>query len=124
MITFKIERDQARTLQQYFFPYLDEYCRLKQRDSIAIDEQLTQFVIFDLYRQVKVIIEKKLLTVSHTLKVNLTDSQAAVFHKLLLALPLDGSNVWMVYVRQLICNIIYPVIEREIARIQEKAKPA
>jgi hypothetical protein len=107
MVPIKLERDEARAIQQYFFPYLVEVCRLKKRDAADQDETLTQIIIIDTFDQVCKLFEKKLSNISNVLHFKFTDAQAIVLYKLLMNMPIENQNVWLVNLRQLICNIFY-----------------
>lgn len=108
MIRIKLTRDEARACQQYFFIYLQQVCEMKIRHADKQDEILYQYVICDLFNQVQLQFEKKLLTAANNLTFKLTVSQGIVLFKLLEALPLDQKDIWLIQLRQLFLNIIYP----------------
>ena len=106
MIIVKLTRDETRCIQQYFFPFLDELCKMKERQALQDSDRHAQHMVLDLYKQAKKVIDRKLLTTADKFSIRFTDSQAIILHQLLLALPLDANNVYLVNLRQLLCNII------------------
>lgn len=106
MIIVKLTRDETRCIQQYFFPYLDELCKMKERQAVKDSDRHAQHMVLDLYKQAKKVIDRKLLTTADKFSIRFTDSQAIILHQLLLALPLDAKNIYLVTLRQLLCNVI------------------
>jgi len=119
MIPVKLTRDEARAVQQYFFLFLDQLSSYKLKYADTEEERLQQYLILDQYDQVKKLFEKKLLGTSNSLLFNFTDSQAIILHKLLLNLPIEAKDVYLVSLRILICNLIYAQIT-EILFTREK----
>jgi len=79
---------------------------MKERQAVKDSDRHAQHMVLDLYKQAKKVIDRKLLTTADKFSIRFTDSQAIILHQLLLALPLDAKNIYLVTLRQLLCNVI------------------
>lgn len=122
MIEFTLHRDQARTVQQKFFIYLQQYISLKKRDTSIDDGKVQYMIIDDLFNQVRKIFDRKLLSTAEKFKFSFNNSQAIVLYELLMNLPLDSIDVYDCTLRQMICNLIHTEISKIITMDQIQLK--
>lgn len=107
-LVLKLERDQARAVQRDMFPYMELLLENKVdhcRDSV--DEYLNAIVARCLFLEVVKIFERKLLTKGNVFTFKLTVAQALPFYQVLMSLPINGKQVWLLNLRQLICDTLY-----------------
>lgn len=107
LIVVKLDRDQARTVQQTFCPYLERYCESKILNAVTEDEQLIYKIIRCIFLDIYKMLCKKLLTDPHVFKLKFSEAEAITLYKLLIAFPIKSENVWMLNLRQLITDSIH-----------------
>lgn len=110
MIRLKIHRDNAREVQESFFPYLQELCELKMRDAAAVkdnDAKLVARMMLCLTVELRLKFDKKLLTQMINFTLKITDSEAICFYKLLMAFPISEKWVHMIMLRQQITDFLH-----------------
>lgn len=124
MIPVKMERDQARSIQQYFFKYMEETLKTQERDALTTGTKMFQHLIRELFYQVQQLFEKKLLNKGNNIKFDFTNGQAIVLYNLLFNFPISEREVYMIQLRQLLLNILYDPIMTAIKLEEIKMKQA
>lgn len=107
MIILKLTRDQARSVQLNFFPYLSLLCEKNIRDTTNPDETLNARMIYCILNEIRKDVEKKLFNTAKKIKFKFSDAQAIVMYKLMIALPLQPDQIWLINLRQHIVNILH-----------------
>lgn len=107
MILLKLTRDQARSVQVNFFPYLSLLCEKNIADTTNPDETLNARMIYSILNEIRKDFEKKLFNTAKKIKFKLSDAQAVVMYKLMMSLPLQPDQIWLVNLRQHIVNILH-----------------
>jgi len=124
MIDIKLERDEARALQQYFFVFLERLCISREKEATTDSEKMLQHLLKNQFHQVQQLFYKKLMNKSNTLKFSFTDSQAIVLYNLLFNFPIHPDQVYMINLRLLFCNLLYDPIMKIIDLEEIKLKQA
>lgn len=104
MISIRAPRQEVETIIRYFFPAIDMYKRTRLQNlahkEIISEEYLSAVVINALLDEVQTLINRKLVnTFSKKINVKMTEAQAAVFYKSLIALPLEPNQVYFQIIR-------------------------
>lgn len=110
MIKLKIHRDNAREVQQHFFPYLHELCELKMREAVNAkdgDGKLVARMMLCLVVGLSTKFDKKLLTEYINFTVKITDAEAICFYQLLMNFPISEKWVSMIMLRQQITDFLH-----------------
>lgn len=107
-IKIKLERDQARAIQQYFHPYLVQLCDTRVKDCFGdIDATLNARAMQSLFLQVAKIIDKRLLTQAMEFNLAFTYAESLAYYTILMQLPILSNQVYLVNLRQLVCDTIH-----------------
>jgi len=112
MIPVKLERDEARAMETYFFDFIKQIIHYSKKIADSDNEKILQHLIGDQFEQIELLFKKKLLNKSNKLHFNFTDSQAIILYKFLFNFPIDSKEVWLQMLRQRFCNLLYdPVMK-------------
>lgn len=107
-IEIKLTRDQARAVQQSFFPYLEMLTDLKIRENLEnVDAVLSHRALKILFMQVVKQFNKKLDTQAMKFTFFLPLPNALAFYNLLNELPLQGHEVYALNLRQHLVSVIH-----------------
>lgn len=108
MIKLQLERDQARTVEQNFLPYMVLVSWIKIREAKNMTEEyFSARVIYSAVSELERMFKLKLLSKTQSFTFNLTDGQGVVLYKLLMATPISDDKDWLLMIRQHICNILH-----------------
>ena len=107
MMIIKLERDHARSVQQYFFPFLEMLCKTKLKDAQGIDDQLNCRVILSIFDEVVYDFDKKLFTTAAKFTFKLSDAQGITLYKLLMLLPINSREVFLINLRSMIIDTLH-----------------
>lgn len=113
----KVTRDEARAVQQNFFPFLQQLCDMRIRQADHDDDLLFLARLFAcIFRDIKRKFDLRLVGFSQLFKIELKEHEAIVFYKLLLSVKLDPQNVWLIHLRQKLIEELFiylsePVID-------------
>jgi hypothetical protein len=112
-IEFKLYRDQARSVQECFFPYLGMLCESKIRDAgHDVDHLLNCRAVQSLYLQVKRQFDKKLLTEANIFHFKFAYAEGLAFYNLLMNLPIKADQIWFINLRNHICNTVHKQLSK------------
>ena len=103
----KIDRGQARSVQQRFFPYLVQLCDMRIRDTKNEQDLLIAKLVRSVLTDVQIKFDRKLIGFAERFTFKFTDSESIVLYKLLMLLPLDAKDVWLTQLRQYIIECLY-----------------
>lgn len=103
----KLTRDQCRSVQNHFFPYLVQVCAMKVDHPADSEELLTNKIIVCILQEIRIIFERKLLTKSNNFLFRFSDAQGIIFYKLLMNLPLQADRFWLINLRSFICDRLH-----------------
>lgn len=107
-IVIDLTRDQARTVQLQYFPYLEKLCATKIRDAGRDwDQILNCRAVQSLFFSVKMQIDKKLVGPADKFKFKFSYAEGLTFYKLLMGLPIKGEETYLINLRQFISDIIF-----------------
>lgn len=110
MIGLKLYRDQAREIQQHFFPYLVMVCETKMNEADEVkdnDGKMVARMMLCLTVELQRKFDKKLLTDHNRFTIKMTDAEAICYYQLLMNFPLDPQWVYMVVLRQKITDFLH-----------------
>lgn len=109
MITLKLTRDEARTIDHYFFSYLDRLIFTFKPIGVKEKEEeiLSNIFLKDIFTQIDKIIKRKLISSSAKFKIKLTNSQAVVLYRILMLLPLDPNDIYLINLRNSTINYLH-----------------
>ena len=116
MVAMKISRDEAREVQRFFFPYLQQRCLLKMREALmkrqadmeeATKELLVHRMMLSLVKDVNKKFDRKLLTIANTFTIKHTDAEAIAMYQLLMIMPISSRQPFNVMLRQKMCNFYF-----------------
>jgi hypothetical protein len=113
---FKLTRDQARSIQINFFPYLVAVCEMKLAHTYSDDELYNNKMIFCLLQEIRIQFEKKLSTVSNKLTFKFSDPQSIILYKLLMNIPIQSDHFWLINLRIFICDILHKQLSEPIIK--------
>lgn len=104
MIILHTTREHVQTVKKYFFPYVNMYKETRLNNisnkSIGSEEYLSALTINCIISEIEALFEKKLInTTGIKIKFKLSEAQAIVLYRTLLALPLPGNQVYFHVVR-------------------------
>lgn len=103
----KLTRDQARSVQHHFFPYLVAVCEMKVEHPAGSEDLLNNKMIVCILQEIRVLFEKKLLTRSNKFLFRFSDAQGIIFYKLLMNLPIIADQFWLINLRLHICDVLH-----------------
>lgn len=106
MIPVKLERDEARALQQYFFVFLERVCISRETNATTDNEKMLQHLFKEQFHQVQQLFYKKLLNRGNKMKFPFTDSQAIVLYNLLFHFPIHHDQIYMIQLRNNFCELL------------------
>ncbi len=107
-IVVSLTRDQARTVQLQYFPYLEKLCGSKIRDAGRDWEQILNCrAVQSLFFSVKMQIDKKLIGTADKFKFKFSYAEGLTFYRLLMGLPIKGEEIYLINLRQSITDIIF-----------------
>lgn len=107
MIKLNLERDQARSIQQNFFPFLVQYCDLKIRDSQDDQDRMISKLTRSILQDITKAFEKKLNGISNKISFKLQDSQAVILYRLFMMLPIQADQFYLVNIRMHITDYLH-----------------
>ena len=107
VIKLKTTRDDAREIEQHFFPYIIAVCKMKTRQSHTAQEKMNTRTVTCIAQQVKTKYEKKLNSKANSFTIRFTDAEACTFYQLLLNFPVSDRRPAMVVLRQRIVNYLF-----------------
>lgn len=111
MMILKTDRQDARSMQQYFFPYLTEFCKTSILNAGSdTEKKLTAKMIASIFELVKQRVDKKLCTHSENFKLKFSDAEGIVLYKLLSSLPLPDQQFYLIQLRQNTINHFHKLI--------------
>lgn len=119
MIIITISRDEARTAEKHFFQYMILLATSKMIElQMPSVEYLRAMLLLSLIRQVKARFVKKLATEASKFKIKFPDAEGIAFYSFLMTFPIDEKQVYMLLLRQKLCDQIYrqllaPVINED-----------
>jgi hypothetical protein len=100
MMKLTLERDQARSMEQYFLPLMLQLAKQRIKESAEnVDEQLNCRVIYALIIDVKFLFTKKLMTRANSFTFNFTDAEGITFYKMLLNHPIEEKQFYLDHLR-------------------------
>jgi hypothetical protein len=99
----KLDRDQARCIQQNFFPYMELLVQ-NRIDHSSIDQTLNCRLINSIFQEVKLVIDKKLVTTGNQFTIKFSIAQSIVFYQLLMELPINSKEIFLINFRFWICD--------------------
>ena len=104
----KLTRDEARTIQQHFLPYMMQVCDMQVRQTAANEGEN---MIFRIIRCIAVDIQRKfdlkLIGFAQKFQFDLKEREAIVIYRMFLSQPIDKKNVWMTTLRDRIVTILH-----------------
>ena len=106
-ITIKLTRDEARTVQVNFCPFLESLCETKIRLAVTEDERLLNMLVRSIFLEIFRSLSRKLLTDAKVFKLQLSEAEAITLYKLLAKLPIEVSQVWCIKLRQMILDTLH-----------------
>lgn len=106
-IIIKLERDQARTVQQKFFPYCEQFCISKRNIAVTEDERLMYMILASVFNQVQKQFNKKLAGDGLRFRLKFSNAEGITLYKLLIAFPIKSDQVYMINLRQRITDSIH-----------------
>ncbi len=107
----KIERDDARTIQQNFFPYLSQLIEVKVKSPQATEIEITTWkIIRSLFKTVSLKFDRKLLTDARKFSINFTEAEGIAFYTMLMKMPIDAGQAYMIFLRDSICRVLHKQI--------------
>lgn len=101
----KLTRDEARAIVTRFIPFLEQLCQTRIQDNKA--NPYSWQIIECCLQEVRIKIERRLLTEGKNFTVKNSTAQGITFYHLLLLLPLDPADVWLNLLRQNIINQLH-----------------
>lgn len=108
MISIKLTRDEARLFQQTFFPFMIASAKTKALQAASGDlDQLSARILLSLLEEVELVFKRKLLTRSNKFSFSFTDACAIAFYVFLMKQPIADYHVYVLQLRQRVCNNIY-----------------
>jgi len=111
MMILRTDRQDARSMQQYFFPFLTEYCKTNILNAgNDLEKKLIAKMITGVFDLVKERVDKKLCTHSENFKLKFTDAEGIVLYKLLTVLPLPDQQFYLIQLRQNTINHFHKLI--------------
>lgn len=120
IIRLTLTRGQARSASDYFFPYLEELCALKIRDSASnIDENLSARIVNELLEDCMRKFAIRLLGPAQKYNFKFTLAEGIALYKLMMQLPLDTNQVWLCNIRQLITDTLHSQLVNPVAITEE-----
>lgn len=107
-INIKLDRDQARAVREQFMPYMKMLCETRLTDARPnVDDYLNCMVIRSLFLDLVEIFDKKLDTVARQFTFKFSAAAAITFYKLLMILPINSCEVWLINLRNHLTNFIH-----------------
>lgn len=107
-VYFKLTRDQARVVQQNFFPYLVQLCETRILDNETnIIRQLQERSTKILLLQVCKIFDRKLIGVAQKMKFDIELPNAIAFYTLLQLMPISGTEIFLINLRSYLVNVLH-----------------
>jgi hypothetical protein len=109
-ITLKLTRDQARTVQQSFFPYLLMLIESRLQTEIYsgnVDALLSIRANRILFQQVVKMFDRKLLTEGHKFTFQFTLPNALPLYGYLRELPIEAKDFYHINLRQHIIEVLH-----------------
>lgn len=107
MITIKLSRDQSRILQSAWLPYLVKLCQVKIKDATTDDEIMMAKLSASIVHEVQLMFDKKLDNRGNEFEYKFKDHHAAILYNLLLQLPLDPIQIFILNLRTHITSILH-----------------
>jgi hypothetical protein len=122
-IILKLERDQARAVQDTFFPYIHELCRFRIKNEGNINSKLMERIVYTVFDTVAKLFSRKLNTTGNKFTFNFTEGQAITLYMFIIMVPIQQEQVWYMNLRNLIVNslhqqILKPTNEKEPLPLQ------
>lgn len=104
----KLTRDEARAIQQNFFPYMMQVCDMQIRQTQYNEGEnmifrIIRCIVFDIIRK----FDLKLIGFANKFQFDLKEREAIVMYRMLLSQPIDQKNVWMQNLRDRVVAILY-----------------
>lgn len=116
MIVIKTSRDESRTLQKAFFPYMIMLATSKISDAdIGSNDYLSGKIMLSLIMQVRTKVDRRLLTTANNFSFNLSDAEGIALYTFLMSFPIEMQQVYMNNLRQRLCDKIYRQLLEPVA---------
>lgn len=109
-IILKINRDDARFVQQHFFPYIRQLCSLRIRQAgTDKDDHFLCLAIKSIFDKVEREFDHRLTGFADSFKFRFAIHEAIILYRLLMAFPVENNefNFYMDQLRQNIIRIIH-----------------
>lgn len=107
----KLTRDESRTIQQHFFPYMMQRIEMEIRQNSHNEaEQMLCRVIRCITIDIKRKFDLKLIGFAQKFQFDLKEREAIIFYRSLLKQPIDEKNVWMISLRDRVINVLYKAL--------------
>lgn len=104
----KLSRDEARCVQHNMFPYLLSWCDMQVvHTGTDQGQNLVARIIRCVARDIKLKLDKRLMGFANKFSFQFNECEVIVFYKLLLLMPIEIHEVWMLQVRQFILNQLH-----------------
>jgi hypothetical protein len=107
-MTIKLSRDQARFVQQYFFPYME---RLLETKVLQSEKDQEENLLAKLMRSIFICVQlkfaRKLSGFSKKFAFDLQDHEGIIIYRLLMAFPIQADQIYMQHLRQYITDTIH-----------------
>ncbi len=111
MILLKLKRDQARCIDDYFFPYMIAVAVMKMNNAGKLsDEYLNAKVLYTLIIEVEKIFRRKLASEANKFNFKLNDAQGITFDKFLMNHPMNAEEFYLNHLRQHIIDVLFKQI--------------
>lgn len=125
MVRFKLSRDQAREIEEKFFPYMMLAEKMKLRDARMHEYEffITKMKI-SLLHDIIITFKRKLLTDQKKFLFKFPDHHGICLYQLLIKQPVDSTRVYDVWLRQNLMNVLHKqLLEYHDEEIEIKKNP-
>lgn len=107
MIKFKIDRDQARLIQQDFFPFMERWLATQFDNARGKkEERWSVLIVHDLLLEVMQQFNKRLSSAQQRFTIRFNNAQAVILYRLLIILPISAEKHYHNLVRQTVIAIL------------------
>lgn len=107
-ITLKLDRSQLAAVDEYFLPYLEMQVTTWMRDcEHDVNAHLNACVISCIHQELVQILRHRLTGPANRFQFKFSTAQAITLYKLLMCLPINYSQVWLINLRQLITDTLH-----------------
>lgn len=115
LLIIRFTRQQARTAEQNFLPYMTLLCESKvtaaKHNSNLLSDDLFEYAAWLIYQLIVESVsdkfEKKLATRSKNMQIKFSKVESIVTYRLLMKLPIDSKQVYLINLRQWLADNIF-----------------